>query len=92
MLRILEIRLVPFKKPLRTNKCQLIWSTHLDVPFNLGTLTELLVTNISFYKLGDLHDFDAPVLAYERALSRAHKHFWLKSRLRKIFFTLKNIF
>ena len=50
-------------------------STNLKHPFglsfNLGTLTELLVANISFYKLGDLHDFDAPVLAYERA----HKHF-----------------
>ena len=53
-------------------------STNLKHPFglsfNLGTLTELLVTNTSFYKIGDLHDFDALVLAYEGALSRAHKH------------------
>ena len=26
----------------------------MDVPFYSGTLTELLVTNISFYKLGDI--------------------------------------
>ena len=45
-------------------------STNLKHPFglsfNLGTLTELLVTNISFYKLGDLHELDAQVLANEK--------------------------